>query len=226
MDCTITCVHGNNKFRDYLVYDIVYEFLKTDLVKFGAVIGKVYPYYEYISDNIYMKYDEDILKEYIDNIEKIYIKNNGEIDYNILIIDTNLIDLNTESWEYIFENHKIYRTNIIIIIDKIMEYNIEKLSKYIDSIYILKQTYNKYNYLKNLYRTFFEKNCDEKRFLNIYTENTIHLLNVLIVDLKTMNLYSYIIKNLVPEYTFNTYKIYDQDKLYKNRCKVSDIIKV
>jgi hypothetical protein len=226
MDCTITCVYGNNRFKDHLIYDIVYEFLKTDLVKFGAVLGKVYPYYEYISDNMYMKYDEDILKEYINNIEKVYKKNNGDIDYNLLIVDTNLIDLNTESWEYIFENYKIYKTNIIIIIDKIMEYNIERLSKYIDLIYILKQTYNAYDNLKNLYKTFFEKICDEKRFLNIYTENTIHLLNVLITDIKNNNFYSYIIKTSIPEYIFNTYKIYDEKKIYKDRCKVSDIINV
>ena len=56
-----------------------------------------------------------------------------------------------------------------------MDYNMNKLSEYIDCVYILKQTYNSRDHLKNLYNTFFKKNSDEKYFLNIYTETTIHL---------------------------------------------------
>ena len=29
MDYHITCVYGNNKYRDYLIYNIVYEYVNT-----------------------------------------------------------------------------------------------------------------------------------------------------------------------------------------------------
>ena len=53
----IICIYGNNKYREYLVYNLVYEYIHTAKIKFGVVIGNIYPYYEYISDNIYIKYD-------------------------------------------------------------------------------------------------------------------------------------------------------------------------
>ncbi len=54
----ISIILGKNRYRDQLVYDIVYENLQTNIYGFGAVIGDVYPYYKYISDNIFIKYKQ------------------------------------------------------------------------------------------------------------------------------------------------------------------------
>ena len=139
MDYHISCVYGNNKYRDSLIYNIVYEYVNSGIVKFGVIIGKILPYYEYISDNIYIKYDDKVMKDYLENIQTIYKKNNGTMDNSLLIIDSNLIDLNTEQWDEILENYQIYKINIVIILDKIMDYNIKKLNKYVNTVYILKQ---------------------------------------------------------------------------------------
>lgn len=225
MDCNITCVYGNNKLRDYLVYNMVYEYVNSGIVKFGAVIGKVYPYYEYISDNMYIKYDDEVMEEYLDNIQKIYKKSNGNMDYSLLIIDSNLIDLNTEQWNELLENYQIYKINIILIIDKIMDYNMKKLNKYVNSIYILKNAYHNHDSVIKLYKTFF-KEQDKENFVETYIECTNTIYDIMIVNLTSNAIFKYKINTTLPKFNFNTYKIYEQNKVYRNRCLVSDIINV
>lgn len=225
MDYHITCVYGNNKYRDYLIYNIVYEYVNTWIVKFGAVIGKVYPYYEYISDNIYIKYDDQVMEDYLENIQTIYKKSNGIMENNLLIIDSNLIDLNTEQWDEILENYQIYKINIVIILDKIMDYNIEKLNKYVNTVYILKQVDYNYDLIIKLYKTFFKK-YDKENFVDSYIECTQTIYDIMIANLNSNTIFKYKIETTLPRINFNTYKIYEQNKIYKKRCTVSDIINV
>ena len=225
MDYNIICVYGNNKFRDYLVYNIVYEYVNSGIVKFVVVIVKAFPYYEYISDNIYIKYDDQVMEEYLGNIETIYKKSNGNMDTSLLIIDSNLIDLNTEQWDNILENYQIYKINIVILMDKIMDYNMEKLNKYVNTVYILKQMYYNYDLINNLYKTFF-KNYDKEKFLDSYIECTKTLYDIMIVNLNLNTIFKYKIDMTMPRFNFNTYKIYEQNKIYRKRCILSDIINV
>lgn len=225
MDCNISCIYGNNKLRDHLVYTMVYEYVNSGIVKFGAVIGKVHPYYEYISDNIYIKYDDQVMEEYLDNIQKIYKKSNGNMDYSLLIIDSNLIDLNIEQWSELLENYQIYKINIIIIIDKIMDYNMKKLNKYVNSIYVLKNAYYNHESVIKLYKTFF-KYQDKEKFVDTYLECTNTIYDTMIVNLTSNTIFKYKIDITLPRFNFNTYKIYEQNKVYRNRCIVSDIINV
>jgi hypothetical protein len=225
MDCNIICVYGNNKFRDYLVYNIVYEYVNSGIVKFGVVIGKAFPYYEYISDNIYIKYDDQVMEDYLENIETIYKKSNGIMDTSLLLIDSNLIDLNTEQWDYILENYQIYKINIVILMDKIMDYNIDKLNKYVNVVYILKQLYYNYDLIINVYKTFF-KNYDKKKFIDSYIECTKTLYDIMIANLNLNSIFKYKIDMTLPRFNFNTYKIYEQNKIYRKRCIISDIINV
>ena len=225
MDCNIICVYGNNKFRDYLVYNIVYEYVNSGIVKFGVVIGKAFPYYEYISDNIYIKYDDQVMEEYLGNIETIYKKSNGNMDTSLLIIDSNLIDLNTEQWDNILENYQIYKINIVILMDKIMDYNMKKLNKYVNTVYILKQVDYNYDLIIKLYKTFFKK-YDKENFVDSYIECTQTLYDIMIANLNSNTIFKYKIDMTIPRFNFNTYKIYEQNKIYRKRCILSDIINV
>ena len=225
MDYHISCVYGNNKYRDSLIYNIVYEYVNSGIVKFGVVIGKILPYYEYISDNIYIKYDDKVMKDYLENIQTIYKKNNGTMDNSLLIIDSNLIDLNTEQWDEILENYQIYKINIVIILDKIMDYNIKKLNKYVNTVYILKQIDYNYDLIIKLYKTFFKK-YDRENFIDSYIECTHTIYDIMIANLNSNRIFKYKINTSLPRFIFNTYKIYEQNKIYKKRCIVSDIINV
>jgi len=220
----ITCVIGKNNYKDYLVYNILYEHLKTDKYKFGVVIGNAYPYCEYFSDNIYIKYEEQVLNNYFENIFKLYNKTNGNIDNNLLIIDTNEIDLNSYLWVYFLDFHKRYKTDVILIMDKINEKNMDKLKMYVDILYILKSNYN--NHFNNIYNTFFKYMLNIEEFREIYKTATDKIMNVLCVEFNENKYYVHKINLDIPRYIFNTYKIYDEQKLYKQRCIVSDIINV
>lgn len=226
MESKVTCVCGSNKYKEYLIYNIVYEYNKTGLYKFGAVIGKIAPYYEYFSDNMYIKYDDETMDTYLNNLIKIYKKCNGDIEKNLLIIDTNLIDLNTKTWKYLLENHKIYKTDIIITIDKIMDYNIQQLRKYVNILHLLKQTFINYNYINKVYEIFFQDIFEKETFKEIYCECTKNFLNIMICDLDNIMISNYEINLTLPLSIFNTYKMYDQNKIYKQRCILSDIINV
>lgn len=225
MESKITCVYGINKYRDVLVYDIIYEYVKTNIFKFGCVIGEAYPYYRYISDNIYIKYDEEILEEYLNNLTKIYVNKNGKIDDNLLIIHSNMINLNTKNWEYLLKHHNMFKTTIIIVIDEIAEYNMTILNKYVNVLYLLKNKENEVNYINEAYSTFFKK-ISKSILINIYNEVTKNELCALVSELNENLFYKYKININLPEYTFETYKMYDQNKIYKHRCNLSDIINI
>ena len=226
MEPKITCICGSNKYKDSLIYNIVYEYNKTGLYKFGAIIGGIYPYYKYFSDNMYIKYDEETMNVYLENLIKIYKKYNGNMENNLLIIDTNLIDLNTKSWKYLLENYKIYKTDIIITIDKLMDCNIKQLGKYVNILHLLKQTFINYNYIDKVYETFFETFFQKETFKQMYCECTANFLNIMICDLDNITISKYEINLTLPLCIFNTYKMYDQNKIYKQRCVLSDIINV
>jgi len=231
-DSSITCVIGNNKYRNYLVYNIVYRYVKKEKIKFGAVIGNPYPYYEYITDNIYIKYDESIMENYLKNIQCIYEKSNGKIDRNILIVDSNTIDFNSKSWKYILENYRMYKMNIIIILDKILEINIDILKEYVNMIYIVKQIINEYEHLDKIYQLFCKEKYDKETFICTYIKCTDIILDTMLIHLNTNDKYlgnsifKYKIDITLPKMVFNTYKMYEQNKIYKQRCILSDIINV
>ena len=155
----------------------------------------------------------------------IYKKNNGTMDNSLLIIDSNLIDLNTEQWDEILENYQIYKINIVIILDKIMDYNIKKLNKYVNTVYILKQIDYNYDLIIKLYKTFFKK-YDRENFIDSYIECTHTIYDIMIANLNSNRIFKYKINTSLPRFIFNTYKIYEQNKIYKKRCIVSDIINV
>lgn len=225
MESKITCVCGSNKYRDVLVYDIIYEYVKTNIFKFGCVIGESYPYYRYISDNIYIKYDEEILEEYLNNLTKIYVNKNGKIDDNLLIVHSNIINLNTKNWEYLLKYHNMFKIHIIIVIDNIIEHNMTNLNKYVNVLYLLKNKENEINYINEVYNTFFKK-ISKNILVNIYNEVTKSELGVLVSELNENLFYKYKININIPEYTFETYKMYEQNKIYKQRCNLSDIINI
>ena len=165
------------------------------------------------------------MEDYLENIQTIYKKSNGIMENNLLIIDSNLIDLNTEQWDEILENYQIYKINIVIILDKIMDYNIEKLNKYVNTVYILKQVDYNYDLIIKLYKTFFKK-YDKENFVDSYIECTQTIYDIMIANLNSNTIFKYKIETTLPRFNFNTYKIYEQNKIYKKRCTVSDIINV
>jgi hypothetical protein len=165
------------------------------------------------------------MEDYLENIQTIYKKSNGIMENNLLIIDSNLIDLNTEQWDEILENYQIYKINIVIILDKIMDYNIEKLNKYVNTVYILKQVDYNYDLIIKLYKTFFKK-YDKENFVDSYIECTQTIYDIMIANLNSNTIFKYKIETTLPRINFNTYKIYEQNKIYIKRCKVSDIINV
>ena len=48
----------------------------------------------------------------------------------------------------------------------------------------------------------------------------------MIANLNSNRIFKYKINTSLPRFIFNTYKIYEQNKIYKKRCIVSDIINV
>jgi hypothetical protein len=147
------------------------------------------------------------------------------MENNLLIIDSNLIDLNTEQWDEILENYQIYKINIVIILDKIMNCNMEKLNKYVNTVYILKQVDYNYDLIIKLYKTFFKK-YDKENFVDSYIECTQTIYDIMIANLNSNTIFKYKIDMTLPPFNFNTYKIYEQNKIYRKRCTVSDIINV
>ena len=148
------------------------------------------------------------------------------MDSNILIVDSNMIDLNTECWEHILENYQIYKINIIIILDKIMDYNMKKLNEYANVVFVMKHIFNKYEYLERLYSTFFKYDYDKDEFIDAYVKCTDNLSDIMIYNKIRNDICRYTINLTLPKVVFYTYKIYEQKKIYKQRCVISDIINV
>ena len=188
----INIILGKNLYRDNLVYELVYNYLQTNTFSFGTVIGNIYPYYKYVSDNLFIKYDEDILNEYLNNMNVLYkdcYENNKEIENNLLIIDTQNLNLNTPFWIYFLENHKLYKTTIIFVMNEIMYTNIEKIKKYSDDVYMIKTVYNKFNYVCKVYETFFKDIISINSFDNLYDISLKEYTDVFHFDAKN-NMYS------------------------------------
>lgn len=222
----ITCIYGRNKYRDNLIYNMIYEYVHSHKYKFCVVIGNVFPYYEYISDNIYMKYDEYVLHNYIKQMNILYESSNGKVDPNILIIDTKELDLTTSFWKYFLTHHKIYNTDIIIIQERVSHLNKNILKRYIDILHVMKNLVNESVYIDELYYLFYDDIYDYEHFVQIYKDSIITPLDVIVSELENNKHYLYQINTQLPRFNFNTYKIYNENKMYRQRCCVSDIIDV
>jgi hypothetical protein len=170
------------------------------------------------------------MNQYLENMNNLYNKTEGLMDDNLLIIDTNLINLNSSFWIYFLVNYKKYKTNIIIIIDKIMYYNIDKLRKYVNVVHVIQQLYKNDDFLNIFYNTFINKYLyiqnNKEQFMNkYYSKSTNCLLDVLIYNNDENVYFVYRINNKINKYIFNTYKIYNEENVYKNKCNLSDILK-
>lgn len=233
----INLVLGKNLYRDHLVYELVYNYLQTNNFGFGVVIGNVYPYYKYFSDNMFIKYGEDILSEYLNNMNQLYLKHlkklksvkneeNSEIENNLLIIDSDKLDLNTPFWNYFLDNHKMYKTTIIIVSNEINYINTDKIKKYVDEVYMIKTVYNKYKYICKVYETFFKDKVTISMFDKLYDISLRDYLDILHFDVKTDMYSNKMINTDIPRYFFETSKIYNDDEKYSNRTTIRDIINV
>jgi hypothetical protein len=236
---------GNTKNKEYLIHSHIYEYVKNKKIKFGTVIGNAYPYYKYFSDNIYIKYDEEILNDYLNNMNNIYFSTNEKIDNNILIVDSNKIYLNTDFWKFFLENYKNYNTTIFIVTDKINNINIDNIKKYVDNTYIVRYTDDNFKNMYKIYKTFFQdnieylncseeicKDCDkydlDVKYIKIICENLTFNIDVICINkyLNNIKIYKGIITTNTPLYNFNTYKIYDEYKKINERCTLRNIINV
>jgi hypothetical protein len=233
---------GNIKNKEYLIHGHIYEYVRIKKIKFGTVIGNPYPYYKYFSDNIYIKYDEEILNDYLNNMNNIYFSTNGKVDNNILLVDSNKIDLNTEFWNFFLENHKNYNTTIFIVTDKINKINIKNIKKYVNNTYIVKYITEDLKNIYKIYKTFFKDNIEDLEFdkiicnecdldvkcIKFICENLKYNIDVICINkyLNNIKIYKGIINLNIPYYNFNTYKIYDEFKLFKERCTLRDIINI
>jgi hypothetical protein len=236
---------GNTKNKQYLIHGHIYEYVNVKKIKFGTVIGNPYPYYKYFSDNIYIKYNEEVLNDYLNNMNNIYFSTNGKIDNNILLVDSNKIDLNTKFWKFFLENHKNYNTTIFIVTDKINNIDIDNIKKYVNNTYIVKYITDDFENMYKIYETFFKDNIEDLDFNNVKCNNCddfylnykfiqficdnlkldtdIICINKYLNDIK---IYKGKIDINIPCYNFNTYKIYDEYKIFKERCTLRDIINI
>jgi len=242
---TIFSILGNNENKDYLVYYIISKFYNLEY-KLATVMGNFYPYIRYISDNIYTRYDNVVFKEYLKNLDKIYIKYQkshsyfeGDMEKNLLVIDTNYLNLNTDEWLWFLENHKKYRTTIIFILDKIKIPNIELLKKYTDYAYILKpssptginnRNYTTYinNFVKSCYDTF-GKSIKYETFIELYNR-TVNENNMLFVlnknEIPDKSFYTQAFYKEIKEYYFKTSKMYNDIDKYNKICTIRDILNI
>jgi hypothetical protein len=239
---------GNNKNKEYLIYCHIYSYIKKE-ISFGTIIGNPYPYYKYFSDNIYITYNEEILNDYLNNMNNIYLLEDGNIKKNILIVDSNHIDLNTNFWKYFLENHKKYNTTIFIVLDKINNRNIKNIKKYVNNTYIVNYKNNNFKYIYKIYKTFFKdiekinyesddedlsqndkSTCDlDLKYIKYMCNNLNDNMDIIYINKNLNNdvkIYKGYINIDVPLYNFDTYKIYDENKIYNKRCTLKDIINV
>lgn len=222
----ITCIYGKNKYRDYLVCNMIYEYSHKRKYKFGVVIGNVYPYYKYITDNMYMRYDEKVLETYLHNMNELYIKTRGNIDHNILLIDTKDLDLNSPFWSFFLVHHKRYNTDIIIIQEKAILRNVSKLHKYVNVLHVLNNMEHKSSFINEIYTIFYKDLYHKEHFSEMYNNSIKYPLDTMISELDNNSHYLYQINLNLPHFVFNTYKIYNENNIYRQRCIVSDIINV
>ena len=223
----INLIFGENVYRNEFVHQIIYEYLITNKYKFGTVIGNIYPYYMYFSDNLYIRYVEDILCEYLRNMDKMYEtckEHDTEIEDNLLIVDYNKIDFKIPFWNYFIKNHKTYKTTIIFVTKNI---NVLDIIKYIDNIYLLFNKFNTVDKLSEMYRykLLFE-NISEISFHKVYNFYSNKPQQVLYKQKEKDNFYIKTINLTTPDYMFNTYNIYDEDDMYRRRVVLRDIIKI
>lgn len=249
---TIFSIVGNNKNIDYLVYYLIGKFYNSGY-KLCVVMGNSFPYIQYISDNIYIKYDNIVFCEYLKNLKRQTIEN------NLLIIDTKYLNLNTKDWIFFLENHKVYKTTIIFVFDEINISNVDLLKKYTDYVYILKPTpdimvnsnsTNLYEYdlgidfynqnisskTKNIkYENDFIKRCYDtfgrtlnyEIFVDFYNRSTNddNMLFVLNKYEKILeSFYSQIFYREIKDYYFDTVKLYNEKDKYYNTCKIREDI--
>lgn len=219
----IITIIGKNQNRDKLVYHLMYKYIMTNILSFVTVIGKCNPYLEYISDNIYIRYDECVLKKYIENVERMYLEK-GEIDKNILIVDTNEIDLTSDNWRYILNNYKHFKTTIIIIFDEIKEINSKIIRNYTDITYIFKPLDEK-EYLKKIYETFGKYKINYEMFNSYYKEYICENYIFAITNKEQIYHKLYIKELYTPKYIINTPNIYDVNVTNREICRISDILK-
>jgi hypothetical protein len=234
-----TIVGRNNQNKDYLVYYIVGKF-KNYGYNFGTVMGAMYPYIKYFSDNIFIRYDNIVFHNYLEKMkekkEKLEIKKEKMIE-NLLVIDTEYLNLNTREWLFFLENHKNYNTTIIFIIDKIKQPNISLLKKYTDYGYILNIKSNnsekhlsyKNNFINACYNTF-GKTLEYKTFLDFYNRTVEQDVMLLVLNKKEKgsedSFYYQLFYKEVKEYYFNTINLYEDTEKYSNVCRIRDILKI
>jgi len=243
---TVFSIIGNNKNIDYLVYCLIGKFHKSGY-KLAVVIGDNFPYIHYISDNIYIKYDNVVFGNYLKNLKK------QKAEDNLLIIDTKYLDLNTKDWMFFLENHKLYKTTIIFVFDKINTLNTELLKKYTDYVYILKPTltndnncnlnfkeynldndsykqnvetnnYKKYEneFIKRCYNTFV-KTLNYETFVDFYKRSTDDDNMLFILNKNDKNIesfYSQMFYREIEDYHFETIKLYNENEKFSNVCKI------
>jgi hypothetical protein len=159
-------------------------------------------------------------------MNNIYFSTNGKVDNNILLVDSNKIDLNTEFWNFFLENHKNYNTTIFIVTDKINKINIKNIKKYVNNTYIVKYITEDLKNIYKIYKTFFKDNIEDLEFDKIICNECD--LDVICINkyLNNIKIYKGIINVNILYYNFNTYKIYDEFKLFKERCTLRDIINI
>ena len=246
---TIFSIVGNNKNVDYLVYYLIGKFHNYGY-KLSVVIGNSFPYIQYISDNIYIKYDNIVFCDYLKNLKRQKVEN------NLLIVDTKHLDLNTKDWIFFLENHKAYKTTIIFVFDKINISNIDLLKKYTDYVYILKPKLTTINnnlnfiniydsnieidhyekslsskttnikyekeFIKRCYNTF-GKTLKYEIFVDFYNRST-NDDNMLFIlnkhDEVLESFYSQIFYREIENYCFDTVKLYNEKEKYHNVCKI------
>lgn len=225
-----TIVGKNNQNKDYLVYYIVGKF-KNYGYKLGVVMGSAYPYLRYFSDNIYIRYDNIVFSNYLKQIKR----HNEE---NLLIVDTEYLNLNTNEWLFFLENHKKYKTTIIFIIDKIKLSNENLLKIYTDYVYLLKpeienissneQKLKYINSFVNMCYNTFGNSLDYDTFIEYYNRTVDKDIMLFILNKKknSESFYSQVFYKELKEYFFKTKKLYSDVEKYSNICRIGDILKI
>jgi hypothetical protein len=244
---TIFSIVGNNKNVNYLLYYLIGKFYNSGY-KLGVVMGNSFPYIQYISDNIYIRYDDIVFSNYLKNLKRQIVEN------NLLIVDTKHLNLNTKDWIFFLENHKLYKTTIIFVFDNINISNINLLKKHTDYVYILKPTLttinNNCNFInidsnieidyeqsfsantKNIkYESEFIKRCYDTfgktlkydifvDFYNRSTNDDNMLFSLNKHDKILESFYSQMFCREIEDYYFDTVKIYNEKEKYYNVCKI------
>jgi hypothetical protein len=229
-----TIVGRKNPNKDYLVYYIINKF-KNYGYKLGVVMGEVNPYIRYFSDNIFIRYDNIVFHNYLEKMKEKKLE--GILEENILVIDTEHLNLNIIEWLYFLENYKKYNTTILFIIDKIKQSNINLLKKYTDYAYILNiKNINlkpniylgyKNHFINTCYRTF-GKLLNYETFFEIYDKTVEQDIILLVLNKNETEecFYSHIFYKCVKEYYFETIKLFNDTEKHNNIYKIRDILKI